>query len=233
MLIENNTFEFRDKIIELFDKFKDDNLIKVLIISSQHTDFSLKKFKKTWNSFFEKKDYEDSILRIFRIYDQILLKIKSLNKVVISMDSKCLNPMLFNFGMAADVRIISNDFYIDNDNTNMINIPKGGVVYSGDSIKTYINHVKLLFFSDKLISAELIGNNLVDKVVFSEDLKNKTLELAKRLENIDYSEIAAVKAMTPRRLRKLELVLQSENEFLMSCIRKRINPNTQEILRFH
>ncbi len=233
LFLENKTFEYKDKIIELFNKFNKDDSVKVVVISNNHADYSLDSFKQIWNSLFEREDYEDSILRVFRVYDQVLLKIKSLNKVVISMDSEYLNPMLFNFGMAADIRIINNDFHIDNDNTNMLNIPKGGCVYSESSIKTYINPVKLLFLTDKLFSPELLQNNLVDKVIYSKDLKDKTLAIAKRFESIDYSEIEAVKAMIPRRMRKLELTLQSENEFLMSCIRKRRNQKTQEIHRFH
>lgn len=233
LFTENKTFEYRDKLVKLLEKLHEDDSIKVVIISDQHENYSLDSFKEIWNSIFEREDYEDSILRVFRIFDQVFLKIMILNKVVISMDSKCSNPMLFNFGMAADLRIVSNDFHVDNDNTNMINIPKGGCVYSESSIKTYINPVKLLFLREKLFSPELLAHKLIDQVFYSEDIKDKTLAIAKRFEGIDYSEVEAVKAVIPRKLRKIELTLQSENEFLMSCIRKRKNKNTQEIQRFH
>lgn len=233
ILLENKTYEYRDEIIEYFEKLNNDDSAKVVVISNDHADFSIDKFKQIWNSLFIRDDYEESILRVFRIYDQMLLKIKSLNKVVMSMDSGYLNPMLFNFGMAADIRMISSDFYIDNDNTNMLNTPKGGCVYSEASIKTYTNPVNLLFLTDKLFAPELLQNNLVDKVFDNEALKDKTFAIAKKFEGIDYSEIEAVKALHPRKLRKLELALQRENEFLMSCIRKRRNQKTQEIHRFH
>lgn len=233
LLLENKTYEYRDEIIEYFDKLNNDDDVKVVVISNNHPDYSLAKFKQIWDYLFDSEDYEGSILRVFRIYDQVLLKIKSLNKIIISMDYKCTNSMMFNFGILADIRIISNDFHIDNDNTNMINIPKGGSVYSESSIKTSINPVKLMFLREKLFSPELLENKLIDKVIYNKDLKQKTLEIAKKFESIDYSELEAVKAMIPRKMRKLELTLQSENEFLMSCIRKRKNKKTQEIQRFH
>jgi len=233
LLLENKTYEYRDEIIEYFDKLNYDDSVKVIVISNDHPFYSLGNFRQIWDSLFKSKNCEDSILRIFRIYNQLLLQIKSLNKVIISMNSKSFNPMLFNFSMSADIRIISNDFHIDNNNINMLNIPKGGCIYSESFINTNINPVKLIFLREKLFSTELMECKIVDQVFHSEDLKNRTFELAKRFENIDYSEIEAVKALLPRRLRKLELVLQSENEFLMSCIRKRKNQNTQEIHRFH
>jgi len=233
LLLENKTYEYRDEIIEYFHKLNNDDAVKVVVISNDHKFYSLGNFRQMWDTLSKSKDCEDSLLRIFRIYNQLFLQIKSLNKVIISMNSKSFNPMLFNFSMSADIKIISNDFHVDNNNINMMNIPKGGCIYSESFNNSYINPVKLMFLKEKVFSTELMECKIIDQVFHSEDLKNKTLAIAKRLENIDYSEIEAVKALFPRKLRKLELVLQSENEFLMSCIRKRRNQNTQEIHRFH
>ena len=233
LLLENKTFEYRDEIIEYFDRLNNDDSIKVIVIGNDHPGYSLEKFKKNWNDLYSRNDYEDSILRAFRIYDQLLLKIKSLDKVIISMDSQSVNPMLFNFRMAVDIRLISNDFYLDNGNVKMVNIPKGGSIYSEAPIKPFSNPIKLLFFTEKLFSTDLLNYNIVDQVFYSENLKEGALKIAKKYESVHYSEIEAIKGMYPRRIRALELALQRENEFLISCIRKRKNKKTQEIHRFH
>jgi hypothetical protein len=36
--------------------------------------------------------------------------------------------MLFNMGMIVDIRIARDDFFISNDNTSMINLPKGAAI---------------------------------------------------------------------------------------------------------
>lgn len=233
LFIEQNTYEYRDALIEILDKISEDKSIKVVVVSNQFDDESYNVYKKKWNEIFESEDYEDSILRIFRILDQVLLKIVSLEKLVISMNSGYTIPMFFNFMMAADLRIVSDQFYVDNNNIDMINISKGGVLFNESLIHISLNPIKLLFLSDRIYSVALLKNNFVDELFFSEDLKNKTLEIAKHFETINYSEIEAVKAMNKKRIRKIELSLQLENQFLMTCIRKTINNRTQDIHRFH
>ncbi len=232
LFLESKTYEYRNELLSELDRLSEDNEVKVIIVSNDHPEFSLEKYNELWNAFFSDKDFKDDVLRAFRIFDQLVIKLYTLKKVIISMISAPLNSMLFNFNLIADVRVVTNEFYLDNNNEMMVNIPKGGIMYDQFKVAN-INPVKLLFLSDKVFYQHLLSNNLVDKVFSQEELVERVYALAERLKNINYAEIEAAK-MTKSidNLEEFEKLLQKENAFLISCIREKLNPGSQKIYRF-
>ncbi len=233
LFLESKTYEYRDELLSLLDKLANNNDVKVIIISNDHPEFSLERYNELWNSFFKDKDFKDDVLRAFRVFDQLVIKLYTLKKVIISMMSAPMNSMLFNFNLIADVRVVTNEFYLDNNNDMMVNIPKGGIMYDQFKVAN-INPVKLLFLSDKVFFQPLISNNLVDKVFSQEELEDRIYALADRFKAINYAEIEAAKmAKSVENLEEFEKLLQKENAFLISCIREKLNPGSQKIYRFH
>lgn len=222
LFLENETFAHKNELLEFLEIVNSDKDIKTLVISNEHSGYTLDQFKDKWNSIYEESDYESAILRVFRTYNQVFLKIKSLEKVIISINSKPINPMLFSFSMVADLRYVVHEFYVDNENYNMLNIPKGGAVFSESNLM-YLNPVKLLFLSDKIFPTELYKKHMVDGVFNDEELIERVLLVANRYNKFNYFEIEAVKILEYKKIKKLELTLQKENEFLLTCIRKMKN----------
>ncbi len=233
LFLEEKTYEYRDNLLNLLEEISKDDTIKVLILCNDHPDFSLEKYNAIWNTIVSDKEYESQILRAFRTFDQLVINLYGLKKVVISKLSKPLNSMLFNFNLISDVRVITNEFYVDNCNENMVNVPKGGVMFDQFRVAN-INPVKFLFLSDKVFHASLIQNNLVDKVFSTEELTERMIALAERLKLLSYSEIEAAKmAKSIDNLEEFENLLQKENKFLLKCIREKLHPGSQKIYRFH
>lgn len=219
IFLENETYAHKEKLEAIFDQIEKNTAIDVLIISNNHTNFSLDKYKEKWNSFYKGAYWEDNILRVFRTYDELFIKIKSLKKAIIFMNNKTVNTMLFNFSMAADLRIISNDFVINNNNKNMVNIPKGGHLLNKS---IYKNPFKLIFLLKEIKADTLYKRQLVDRVEYN-DLEEEVLNIADHLATFDYIEFETIKILDHKRLNKIERKLQKENEFLLSCIRTKIN----------
>ncbi len=233
LFLEEKTYEYRDSLLTMLDDISKDESIKVLIITNDHPDFFLDSYNKIWNSIVVDTDFESKILRAFRVFDQLVIKLYQLKKVVISSLSKPVNSMLFNFNLVADVRVISNEFYLDNNNEKMVNIPKGAIMFDQFQVAN-INPVKLLFLSDKVFQETLSHNNFVDKVFYQEELEERVVVLAERFSSVDYSEIEAAKmAKSIDNLEEFENLLQKENKFLLKCIREMLHPGSQKIYRFH
>ncbi len=233
LFLEEKTYEYRDSLLTMLDDISKDERVNVLIISNDHPDFYLDRYKEIWDSIVADKDYEDKILRSFRVFDQLVIKLYQMKKVVISSLSKPVNSMLFNFNLVADVRVITNEFYIDNNNKKMVNIPKGAIMFDQFHVAN-INPVKLYFLSDKVYQETLSHINFIDKVFYQEELKESVIKLAERFTSVDYSEIEAAKmAKSIDNLDEFETQLQKENKFLLKCIREKLHPGSQKIYRFH
>ena len=221
ILLEDETYHHKEAFINFIDEIAENKTIDVLIISNDHPDFSMQTYKEKWRSFYEGANWESHILRVFRTFDELFIKIKSLKKTVISVNTKPVNAAILNFSMVADLRVVSKQFYVDNDNAFMVNIPKGGAIYNESKI-SFRNPIKLLFLLDKIKSETLYKRQLVDKV-YDPPMTDKVLAIAERLRSFDYIEFEAVKILEHKKVDTFEKALQQENEFLLSCIRTNIN----------
>lgn len=221
LFLEKESYEHKQEVLRFFDEVDADSRLNVVVISNNHADFSLGKFSKKWNSFMENEHYESNILRAFRTFNELFLRVAAMKTVVISMNSKALNPFMFNFSLAADLRITSGDFYIDNNNHNMVNITKGGVAYR-DLMFSRFNPFKLLFLLEKVRPKTLYKRQIVDRI-YDENLEDEVLDIAKHLAKYEYYEYEVIKAIKFRQLTKMEDALKSENDFLLTCIRKKVN----------
>ncbi|WP_111709819.1 Clp protease/crotonase-like domain-containing protein [Lutibacter citreus] len=219
IFLENETYSHKEKLKTILDEIEKSREIDIVIISNNHTNFSLEKYKEKWDAFYKGAYWEDNILRVFRTYDELFIKIKSLKKAIVFMSNKTVNTMLFNFSMSADLRFISNDFVINNNNKNMVNIPKGGHILNK---YIYKNPFKLIFLLKEIKPDTLYKRQLVDRV-YSNNLEEKVLTIADHLATFDYIEMETIKILDHKRLNKIEHKLQKENEFLLSCIRTKIN----------
>ncbi len=221
ILLENETYSHKEDLLKLIDEIENNTAIHVLIIRNDHPDFSMDKYREKWNSFYGGIHWESNILRVFRTFDELFLKIKSLKKTVMSVNVKPINAAIFNFSMAADLRIISKYFCVDNKNECMVNIPKGGAIYNVSKI-SFRNPIKLLFLFDEIKADTLYKRQLVDKV-YDDNINEKVKAIANRLSSFDYIEFESVKILEHNKANDFERALQQENEFLLSCIRTRIN----------
>lgn len=221
IFLENESYTHKEELVSYLDKIGQDNTIDVLIISNNHANYSLEKYTEKWNTFYNSLHWENNILRVFRTYDELFMKIKSLKKSIIFMNSKAVNLLLFNFSLAADLRCISRDFSIINNKQNMVNVPKGGYAHL-NSVSAFRNPFKLLFLLEEIKADTLYKRQLVDRV-YTNELEIEVLKIADHLATFDYIELETVKIYDHNRLPKIEIELQKENEFLLSCIRTKIN----------
>jgi len=221
IFLENESYSHKENLEHVLDKIEHDTSIDVLIISNNHPNYSLKKYSEKWNFFYEGTQWESNILRVLRTYDELFLKIKSLKKTVISMNSKSVNFLLFSFSMVADLRCVSNDVIIDNNKRNLVNIPKGAVMFSELDI-SFNNPFKLMFLLNEISADSLYKRQLIDRVYF-DDLESEVLKIAEHLSTFDYIDLEPVKISIHKKLNILEDILQKENKYLLACIRTKIN----------
>jgi len=220
LFLENESYEHKQSVLSFLDEVDRNTRTNVLIISNNHADFSLGKYQKKWDYFVEGKDFESNILRAFRTFNELFLRVAGMKMVVISMVSKAINPLLFNFSLAADLRCSSGDFYIDNNNHNMVNVTKGAAVFS--QFTKAPNPFKLLFLLDKVRPKTLYKRQILDRI-YDENLEDEVLKITKHLSKFEYYEFEVIKSIIHSKLPNIERALQHENELLLTCIRKKVN----------
>ena len=224
LLLENESYTYKDEFTALLDSLGEDNSIRVIVISNNHPNFTIEKYVEKWATFYEGEYWENNIQRVFRCFNELFLKIYSLPKSVVSVSIKPTNFTLFNLTMSADVRCVSGNFEIVNlnNNQNMINIPKGIAAYSGINASVQ-DPFKLIFLVRHITAESLYKRQMVDKV-YGDDIEEQVAGIAQRLSQIETAEISSFKEVTGQnRIEELEASLRHENQLLLTSIRKKIN----------
>lgn len=222
LFLEHESYSHKEKLEAVLDEIENDTTVDVLVFSNNHPNYSLERYREKWDGFYNGAHWESNILRVFRTYDELFLKIKAFKKAIIFMNYKLVNSMLFNFSMVADLRFITKDFIIDNNNKNMVNIPKGSSIF-GNASSTYKNPFKLMFLLTKIEAETLNKRQLIDEVCSAVSIEAEVLKVADHLATFDYIELETIKIIDHNRMSITECKLQEENEFLLSCIRTKIN----------
>lgn len=224
LFLENESFSHKNELLDFLDMTDANEEVKTLVVSNDYPSFSLEKYKDQWDAIYESENYESNILRIFRTFNEVFLKLKSMQKIIISVYTKPTNAMLFSLGMSADLRFVSRDFYIDNNNYNFVNIPKGGTTFAASNLM-YVNPIKMFFQSDKVFPTDLYTKHVIDDKFNPEELTERIHTIAKRFSKFDYVEFEAVKIVEHNKIKDLDSALQKENDYLLTCIRKKKNSN--------
>ncbi|MFA8435437.1 MAG: enoyl-CoA hydratase/isomerase family protein [Marinifilaceae bacterium] len=233
-IIYNSTFfECRDLLLEFYDRIEASREVKVVVMKGMPTKPQKEQYKQFFEMIGKDNFNETTLLRMYRAFDQFILKLVRLNKIVIAMDQEEFIPLLFNLRMACDFRVISDDVKLTNVAMELGMVPKGGSMLFFHERQGLGNPLKYMLFERDLDSTQMLERNLVDWVFPKEELEERTMELARQLIKIPASTLSGSKKLMNHSLDQLEEYLQFENKILVQCFREMHNEGkiVQELKR--
>jgi 2-(1,2-epoxy-1,2-dihydrophenyl)acetyl-CoA isomerase len=161
---------------------------------------------------------EGDVLRMYRTFDQLILKIVESEKFFISVDCGILFPQLFDVSFACDYRIISSSTTIENTYLKFGLLPKGGAAYF---LKKQLGHNKAfeILLSSKGINAnEGLQLGIVNKVVPFEKLEEASILSAKQFAKLPATTLSGIKRFLNYSMKDLADYLEFENNLLINIL---------------
>lgn len=98
---------------------------------------------------------QKSLERMYNAISQFILKLVSLNKMVVHADSGNVILLFMNIGLACDYRIVADDTVFENPNFELGVVPKGGSTFflskllgANTAAKILLDYLLLMFEAD-------------------------------------------------------------------------------------
>ena len=160
-----------------------------------------------------------SIHRMCNFFDQLILKIFGLNKIVVHADCGEIIPLFFYLSLACDYRIIATHTFYLNPYFKEGLLPKGGGTFFLCSMLGYERTRKLLMSDQSLSAYEALELGIVDQVVPQKQLEETAVQIARNFAAKPTRALATLKRLIGYSMKDLKDYLNFENKEIMRLIR--------------
>ena len=216
----SNTIDLATKnsLFDVFDHISDNNEIKVLVIMNcldqigceDYIDFC----RQVLNIEYDRR----SIQRMCNIFDQLILKIVSLNKPIVYADCDEVIPLFLNMSLACDYRIVATDTIFQKPYFELETLPKGGSAFFLCKMLGY-SKAKQLLMSEKDIDAfEALEMGIVDQVVPYRKLEKTAIQIAQDLTKRSIRSLEGIKRLINYTMKDIQDYLDFESFELLKTL---------------
>jgi len=217
-LFESIERAVNNPLLDFFDHVSKNDAIKVLLItncpekigSDEYIDFC----RCTMATEFDCK----SIHRMCNVFDQLILKLVGLNKLVVHADCGEIIPLFLNVSLACDYRIIATHTVYQKPYLKIGLLPKGGGPFFLCNMLGYARALDLLISSENLSALDALKLGIVNQVVPHKILEDTALQIAKDFASKPMRSLAALKRLIRYSMKDLEDNLNFESRELMRMI---------------
>ena len=137
----------------------------------------------------------NQIARIYNAINQLILFLRSLNKIVIHADSGEVLSLFLNLSLACDYRIIGDRTIFQYPTQELGLVPKGGGIFFLSRTIGTAKTLELMLSGRDITAREALDLGIVDKVVPSDSIENSVLEIAGDIAQKPLSLISATKKL--------------------------------------
>ena len=204
-----------NRLLDIFERISQSREIKVLVIMNCPEKMGGEQYIDFCRQATSARADHKTIHRVCNIFDQLILKIIGLNKLVIHADSGKIIPLFLNISLACDYRIVSTHTIFQKPYFELEMLPKGGGPFFLCNLLGY-SKTKQLLMSEKEISAfEALEIGLVDQVVPYDKLEGTAIQTAQDWTQQSIRSLLGIKRLLNYTLKDLKDYLNFESgEFL-------------------
>ncbi len=218
LLIRSTDLTERDRVLDFFDDISRSDAIKVVVIVSSAEKSGSEEYIDFYRKVLESKLDRLSVHKMLNVFNQIILKIAGLNKVVVHSNSGLAIPLFLNISLACDYRIVADNTVFQKPYLKLGMVPTGGGAFFLSRILSRSKAFAVLL-SDRDISAhEALKLGIVDKIVPEEKLEEAALEMAQHLARKPGSTLTVVKRLLNYSIKDLKSYLDFENQEILKII---------------
>lgn len=169
--------------------------VKVLLIKSAPVKMECKEYIE----FYQKKIASGAdripFERMLNAINQCVLKLTSLNKMVIHADRGNVILLYLNIALACDYRIIADNTVYQNPNIKLGAVPTGGSIFFLSKLLGSVTTSRMLLSAEEVTAVHAQELGIVDRVVPLEDLDQLALEAAR-----DYTQLPSAYCLGIKKL---------------------------------
>jgi len=209
----------RDRLLEALRRCSQDISVRAVVLEG----FPEKAGSEEYERFFALAMTTRNAMQIHRmlnVFNQFIVAIVNLRKIVVFADSGRIISQFFNVGLACDYRIITDTTVIEKEYLRRGLLPKGGGALFLSRLLGPAKAYELLLSDEALSAQEALRLGLVNQVVSPGDLSAAGLAVAERFAAMPSTTVEGVKRLINYDLRELPAYLDNENEQLLLALQR-------------
>jgi 2-(1,2-epoxy-1,2-dihydrophenyl)acetyl-CoA isomerase len=208
----------QNPLLHVFDDIEENNEIKALVIMNCLEKMGPEEYIDFFRQIIANEPERNSIHRLCNIFDQLILKIVGLNKLVIHTDCGEVIPLFLNMSLACDYRIVATHTIFEKPYFELGMLPKGGGAFFLCKMLGNSKTRQLLESEKEINAIEALEFGIVDQVVPYNELEKAAFKLALRLSNRSTRSLAGIKRLINYTMRDLKDYLSFENQEIIKMI---------------
>jgi 2-(1,2-epoxy-1,2-dihydrophenyl)acetyl-CoA isomerase len=165
--------------------------------------------------------------RVYNAINQLILFIRSMDKLVIHADSGQVLSLFLNLSLACDYRIVSDQTVFQYPTLELGMVPKGGGIYFMNRMMGAGKTLEILLAGRDIAAKEALELGLVDRVVAHDGIEDEAVAVARMIADKPRSLIKGIKKLMVASSGGLSDFLEKENGLLLERFR---DPDFQEQL---
>lgn len=218
LLFHIQDLKVRDNLLSYFEEISEDLSIKVIVIIPSPENECRLKYLEFYKNIIGKNYDQNAIYRLYNVINQVILKITSLNKIIIHAISGQVMCLFMNLSLACDYRIATENTIFQNCYLDLGLLPKGGSAYFLSRRLGLGKAYEILLLREEITAEEAYEWGIINKVVPDERLEQSALELAHRFAQRPVGTLSGLKRLLHFSRQDFKEYLEFENHELLKLI---------------
>jgi 2-(1,2-epoxy-1,2-dihydrophenyl)acetyl-CoA isomerase len=212
------SLEVKDTIMEYLDQLSRTDAVKVLLVVSSPRKAGREEYCKFYNQVIQSALDISAVHKLFHAVDDLILKIKEVNQIVIHADSGNVLPLFLNISLACDYRIVADNTIFQNPCLEYGLVPKGGGAFFLSKILGTGGAYRVMLSEEDISAGEALKLGLVDEIVAFNELRDAAFKVAQDFARKPARSLRCCKRLLNFSFRELREYLEFETDELTNMI---------------
>jgi len=208
----------KSTILDYLDQLSRSDAIKVLLIVSSPRKAGREEYCKFYDQVIETALDISAVHKLFHAIDDLILKIKEVNQIVVHADSGNVLPLFLNISLACDYRIVADNTVFQNPCLEYGLVPKGGGAFFLSKILGAAGAYRIMLSEDDISASEALKLGLVDEVVAFSELRDAAFKVAEDFARKPAKSLRCCKRLLNYSFKELREYLEFETDELINMI---------------
>jgi len=218
LMFRATNLKAKSVILDYLAQVSADRAVKVIVVES----FPKKSGREEYFEFFNRVQHTgldyNAVYKLFHAVDDIILKLKEINQIVIHADSGAVVPLFLNISLSCDYRIVADNTVFQNPCLEIGMVPKGGGAFFLSRILGVSRAYKMMLSEEDLGANDALQLGLVDEVVPLAELRDAALRVADQFARKPVSSLRCCKRLLNYSFKDLREYLEFETEEITKAI---------------
>ncbi len=218
LMLRVTSLEVKSTIIDYLDQLSRADAIKVLLVMSSPNKAGREEYCQFYDQVIQAALDINAVHKLFHAVDDLILKIKEINQIVIHADSGNVLPLFLNISLACDYRIVADNTVFQNPCLEYGLVPKGGGAFFLSKILGASGAYRIMLSEEDITASEALKLGLVDAIVTFNELREAAFKVAEDFARKPSRSLRCCKRLLNYSVNELREYLEFETDELTKMI---------------